>query len=215
MSSRKAKSVEDITRTFARLLMQGKMTAVIKLLDRDSSTVLVTPSQEVLEELKKKHPSAAEVQKECLLNGPKDQIPPSIYDLINKIYDAALKTKGSAGLSGMDAELYHRILCSKNFAGEGKPLREEIVVMTRNLLKSCYYPSLLEAYTSCRLVPLDKNPGIQPIGVSEVLQRIIGKTTARSKSQQGGNQVHCRPSTGLRRPQHGSRGCHTYHEPSL
>lgn len=161
-SSRKAKSVEDITRTFARLVMQGKMTAVIKLLDRDSSTVLVTPSQEVLEELKKKHPSAAEVQKECLLNGPKDQIPPSIYDLINKqkIYDAALKTKGSAGLSGMDAELYHRILCSKNFAGEGKSLREEIVVMTRNLLKSCYYPSLLEAYTSCRLVPLDKNPGI-------------------------------------------------------
>ena len=92
------------------------------------------------------------------------------------IFDAAMKTKGSAGPSGMHAELYRRILCSKNFNSEGKSLREEIAVMTRNLLKSCYHPSLIESYTSCRLIPLDKNPGIRPIGVGEVLRRIIGKT---------------------------------------
>jgi hypothetical protein len=50
--------------------------------------------------------------------------------------------------------------------------------MTRNLLKSSYDPSLVEAYTSCRLIPLDKNPGIRPIGVGEVLRRIIGKTVS-------------------------------------
>ena len=76
----------------------------------------------------------------------------------------------------MDAELYRIILCSKNFNSEGKSLREEIAVMTRNLLKSCYHPSLIESYTSCRLIPLDKNPGIRPIGVGEVLRRISGKT---------------------------------------
>ena len=48
--------------------------------------------------------------------------------------------------------------------------------MTQNLTKSCYHPSLLESYMSCRLIPLDKNPGIRPIGVGEVLRRIIGKT---------------------------------------
>ena len=146
VSSRKAKSIEEISRIFARLVMQGKITAAIKLLDRESSTALVTPSREVLEELEKKHPSA-EIGEECLLNGPIDQIPPNIFDLINEqmIYNAALKTKASAGPSGMDAELYCRILCSKNLASEGKLLREEIAVMTRNLLKSCYHPSLLEA----------------------------------------------------------------------
>ena len=41
-----------------------------------------------------------------------------------------------------------------------------------------YHPSLLEAYTSCRLIPLDKNPGIRPIGVGEVLRRIVGKAIA-------------------------------------
>jgi hypothetical protein len=87
-----------------------------------------------------------------------------------------MKTKGSADPSGMDADIYRRILCSKNFSSEGKILREEISTMTRNLMKSCYHPSLLESYTSCRLIPLDKNPGIRPIGVGEVLRRIIGKT---------------------------------------
>ena len=78
----------------------------------------------------------------------------------------------------MDAELYRRILCSKNFAAEGKTLREEIATLSRNLLKFSYQPSLLEGYTACRLIPLDKNPGVRPIGVGEVLRRIIGKTTS-------------------------------------
>ena len=39
------------------------------------------------------------------------------------IFDAASKTKGSAGPSGMDAEPYRRILCSKNFKAEGNVLR--------------------------------------------------------------------------------------------
>ena len=68
------------------------------------------------------------------------------------------------------------ILCSKNFKTEGKILREELAVFTRNLLRKSYHPSLLEAFTSCRLIPLDKNPGIRPIGVGEVLRRMVGKT---------------------------------------
>ena len=34
----------------------------------------------------------------------------------------------------------------------------------------------LEAYLSCRLIPLDKQPGVRPIGIGETLRRIIGKT---------------------------------------
>ena len=33
----------------------------------------------------------------------------------------------------------------------------------------------LEAYLACRLMPLDKKPGLRPIGVGEVLRRIAGK----------------------------------------
>ena len=36
-------------------------------------------------------------------------------------------------------------------------------------------PESLEAFLGCRLIPLDKNPGLRPIGIGETLRRIIGK----------------------------------------
>ena len=33
----------------------------------------------------------------------------------------------------------------------------------------------MEAYVTCHLIPLDKDPGIRPIGIGEVLRSIIGK----------------------------------------
>ena len=39
----------------------------------------------------------------------------------------------------------------------------------------CSDPQSLEAYLACRLIPLDKNPGLRPIGIGEVIRRIIGK----------------------------------------
>ena len=42
----------------------------------------------------------------------------------------------------------------------------------------------IEAYLSCRLIPLEKLPGVRPIGIGEVIRRIIGKTViATVKSQ--------------------------------
>ena len=177
MNSKKARTVEDISKVFAKLVFQGKLSVVIKLLDSESSTGLLNLTPEVLEGLKEKHPEEADIADESLLYGPINYIPAGVFDLIDEkmIFDAATKTKGSTGPSGRDAELYRRILCSKNFKTEGKILREEIAVFTRNLLKIAYHPSFLEDYNSCRLIPLDKNPGIRPTGVGEVLRRIDGK----------------------------------------
>ena len=106
VNSRRARSVEDISRTFAKLVFQGKLTAAIKLLHKENSSGLLNLSEELLAQLKEKHPVPAEIE-ECLLHGPVDLVPPGIFDLINeqRIFDSALKTKGSAGPSGMNAEL--------------------------------------------------------------------------------------------------------------
>ena len=130
-------------------------------MDSETSTGLLNLTPEVLEGLKGKHPEAADIADESLLYGPIDYIPPGVFDLIDEklIFDAATTTKGSAGPSGMDAELYRRILCSKNFKAEGKVLREEIAVFTRNLLNIAYHPSLLEGYTSIlQTHPLGQKP---------------------------------------------------------
>ena len=47
--------------------------------------------------------------------------------------------------------------------------------MDRKLATKTLGPLTLEAYVSCQLIPLDKNPGVRPIGVGEILHRIVGK----------------------------------------
>ena len=47
--------------------------------------------------------------------------------------------------------------------------------MARKLATETFDPLALQAYVSCRLIPLDKNPGAKPIGVGEALRRIMGK----------------------------------------
>ena len=183
VNSKRARSVEDISRAFAKLVFQGKITAAIKMLDKENSSGLLKFSDEVLTQLRDKHPFPAEIEEECLLHGPEDLVPAGIFDK-QQIFDSALKTTGSSGPSGMDAELYRRILCSKNFTTKGKTLREEIARLTRNLLRHYYHLSLLEGYTACRLIPLDKNPGVRPIGMGEVLRRIIGKTISTMFKEQ-------------------------------
>ena len=127
VNSKRARSVEDISRTFAKFckVFQGKLTAAIKLLVKENSSGLLNLSYEVLAQLKEEHPVPAEIEEECLLHGPVALVPPGIFDLITeqRIFDSALKTKGFAGPSGMDAELYRRILCSKNFAAEGENIK--------------------------------------------------------------------------------------------
>ena len=92
---------------------------------------------------------------------------------------AAMNMKGSEGPSWMYAELYRRMLVSRNFSAAGKEMREEISLLTKNLLVKYYHPKLLEPLVASRLIPLDKNPGVRPIGVGEVLRRIIGKVVSR------------------------------------
>ena len=126
VNSKNAKTVEDISKAFAKLVFQGKLSAVIKLLDSESSTGFFNLTPEFLEGLKEKHPKAADFAVESLLHGPIDYIPLGVFDLTDEkmIFDAATKTKGSARPLGMYAELHRRILCSKNFKAEGKVLRE-------------------------------------------------------------------------------------------
>ena len=176
-TSKKQRTAEDISKTFAKLMMQGKVSVALKYLDNESSSVM-TCTDSVLKELREKHPPEAPIKEGNLLFGPINLIRECFFDEIDEtsIFNSALRTKGSAGPSGMDSELYCRILCSKCFGSSCKSLREEIATFTKNIATKSYHPDLLQAYVSSRLIALDKNPGVRPIGVVEVLRRIVGKT---------------------------------------
>ena len=102
VNSKKARTVENISKVFARLVFQGNLSAAIKLLDSESSTGLLNLTPEVLDGLKGKHTESADIGDESLLYGPIDYIPRGVFDLIDEkmIFDDATKIKGSAGPSG-------------------------------------------------------------------------------------------------------------------
>ena len=58
---------------------------------------------------------------------------------------------------------------------ESKFMREQIALLAKKLATEIVDPATLEALIGCRLIPLDKNPGVRPIGIGEVLRRIMGK----------------------------------------
>ena len=46
-------------------------------------------------------------------------------------------------------------------------------------------------FLACRLIPLDKNPGLRPIGVGEVLRRIAGKVVMKVVKEDIKKAVGC------------------------
>ncbi len=51
--------------------------------------------------------------------------------------------------------------------------------MARRLATEKFDPISLEAFLASRLIPLDKCPGIRPIGIGEIPRRIIAKAICR------------------------------------
>ena len=183
LASAKRKSPKDISQIFSRLMLLGKVSAALKFLNESSQNGVIPTSPEVIDLLKEKHPPAEPIQHGSLIQGPLYNKVDSIHFAVideQAILKAAMQTKGSCGPSHVDSDQYRRMLCSSHFKTEGKELREQMAIFARKLAIENLDPAPLEPYTSCRLIPLNKNPGVRPIGVGEVLRRIIGKTIAWS-----------------------------------
>ena len=186
LTTSKKKTPEDISRIFSKLMFTGKIKAALRFLESNSENGVLQPSEDVLAQLQEKHPPAAEIQPNTLITGPLEQVSHAHFAQIDEqaVLKAAMRTKGSAGPSKFDSDQFRRILCSKHFKTEGKDLREQISMFARKIATSPIDPSCLGPYTACRLIPLNKNPGVRPIGVGEVLRRIVGKTIAWSLQEE-------------------------------
>ena len=68
-----------------------------------------------------------------------------------------------------------RRLCTA-FGNSSNDLCQALANVAKRLCTSYINPKFIHAYTACRLIPLDKKPGVRPIGIGEVVRRIIGKT---------------------------------------
>ena len=75
----------------------------------------------------------------------------------------------------MDADSWKKILTSKQFGKSSIDLCKAFAEVIKKIYSIENQSASLEPFLACRLIPLDKNPGLQPIGIGEVLRRIAGK----------------------------------------
>ena len=86
------------------------------------------------------------------------------------IFKAACLTQGICGPSHMDADQSRHILTSTKYKKEDKDLRDQIAILARKLASDTVDPHSIEADITFRMIPSNKNPGVRPIGVGEVLR---------------------------------------------
>ena len=157
-------------------MLQGKVGAALRWMS-DNGTGPMDVTGDVLSKLKDKHPSPNEIEKECLLYGPVYKVEKVLYDNIDadSIETAARFTKGGAGPSNVDTDMWRTLLCAKSGGKAKQDLCHAIAVFSRRLASELIDPHNIDSLVNSKLIPLDKNPGTRPIGIGEVLRRIIGK----------------------------------------
>lgn len=180
---------ERVARAFARLMFKGRVRSALRLVsDLNGGGVLDLDDKidgiSVRDVLKSKHPAPAPVHPETLLQADERLETHSVlFDRIDGklIRSVALTVQGSAGPSGIDAAGWRRLCTS--FGTQSKALCSSLAAFTKRICTSLVDPDGLSAFVACRLIPLDKMPGVRPIGICEVMRRIVGKTIMRVVGQ--------------------------------
>ena len=141
-----------------------------------------------MKQLQDKHPKAQPAALGALLLGPVEDVYESVYSEVTGEMkrEAALRTKGAGGPSGVDANGFKRLLACKYFKKSSANLCDAVAAMTRRLCTAYVDPLTVEPLLANRLIPLDKGEGqIRPIGVGEVIRRIVAKCVTRVTKEDG------------------------------
>ena len=125
--------------------------------------------------LSEKHPPSQSASEDILADGDPAQVNTIRFEALTpKLMERiALRCTGSAGPSGLDADTWRR-LCT-TFKGASTNMCRSLANMARLISTEVVDSVVIEPFIACRLIALDKQPGVRPIGVCEVARRIVAK----------------------------------------
>ena len=176
-------------------MFAGKISAAMRLLSEYDGTPsgkgvldLDAPaspgsSTTVRDVLIEKHPPAASASSDSLIDVDPSwtlvDVHPVYFDRITGAAipstSSSIAHKGAAGPCAMNADTGWRRICTA-FKRHSDELCVALADLGRRLCCEVIDPrAATSALAACRLIPLDKNPGVRPIGICEVARRIIGK----------------------------------------
>ena len=175
----------SLAKSFAEFMRRGKVKAAMKILSSSEASLLsihdevntANPGESimVLDELIAKHPPRSEVNPNTVLSDHGKDLHPVLFDCIDaeSIRKAALRTNGGAGPSRADTSFWKQISTSFHLASDN--FCTSLALIARTIATTYADPDGLSSFTACRLIALDKMPGVRPIGIGEVSQRILSK----------------------------------------
>ena len=125
--------------------------------------------------LKRKHPPGLPACPDAVIQGCAPDFHPVMFESINAdlIRSVALRTSGAAGPSYLDAFAWRRLCTS--FRGASVDLCNAVALSAKRIACELIDPACISSLLACRLVALDKCPGVRPIGIGETVRRIIAK----------------------------------------
>ena len=174
-----------MARTFANFMFSGKTHAALELLANSGKGGVLrleelvatngSDAKSVRDTLKCKHPTSQPAAQDSIMPGTPPEIHSVIFDSIDArlIRSMALKTKGAAGPSGLDAYAWRR-LCTV-FKSTSNSLCQALADVAKRLCSVLVDPQAIAPFLGCRLIALDKCPGVRPIGIGDTARRIVAK----------------------------------------
>ena len=169
---------EGLGKSFAHLMFEGRTRDAFRLLNQGQLLSLNSNIQcdgtscTTKEVLYGKHSPPGPVLPEYVLlkaTPSQDHDPHfTLFDALDGdlIKRTALKVQGAAGPSGVDSVCW-RHMCS-SFSKASDDLCSSLASLARKLATQYVDPVGVSSFTSCRLIALDKDPGVRPIGIGEV-----------------------------------------------
>ena len=178
---------KNLVHNFTKLMFQGKTSAALDLLTRRGKGGVLHATkvmndrdshpQTVLDILQSKHPHAQAASPESLPAGHPEAplLHPVVFDQIDAtaICSATLRTRGAAGPSLIVAHCWRRLCTS--FTSASQDLCLSLALLARRICSTFVDPKGLAAFLACRLIALDKCPGVRSIGICETARRIVSK----------------------------------------
>ena len=169
-----------LAHTFSNLMFQGKVSAALRLLsEKNKGGVLhlddsIGPTK-VREVLVSKHPQGQQATPDVIIPSEPTDVHPVMFEPLDAtmIKSAALQTSGAAGPSGLDAIGWRRLCTS--YRSASTDLCQSLALSAKRICTSLIDPLSIAPLLACRLIALDKNPGVRPIGIGEIPRRIIAK----------------------------------------
>ena len=176
-SSERAPDDSTIAKRFAAMVFNNNLKGAMSLVSEKGKGGILAIDANTKREMSLKHPKPEPMVPDALLKG---EPPPGLHSVFFSELDGelvkkcTLRTKGGAGVSQQEDVLWHKMVTG--YKDSSSSLCNAVAALARRLATEYVDPLALEALLANRGVAIDKCPGIRPVGVGEIVRRIIGKT---------------------------------------